>query len=317
MEDSAYCHKINEHFLNRCFAIDNSSFVRGIVEQVFYYFSPKIIMGCIVILQLVIPHIFSKATKSHHDKALRLYNIISFSLMSLFHRITYTFTLVPWVRYFINQPGPCSSAFLRVPSYNFPYSYSVSSVIFGMAILDFSSFKPSFLVPLSLLLIFVPSTAYVLVGWVSIGQVVSSSMLAVFLHYFTILTNNMVTIIEILVLLVANIATLFISIPQDMNTERNSSYHMIHGLGALFYDLYLIIQFLSNNEWTFIDVSRDSVKISMNNENVKHGSLRQTLVEMEESASFDERMASDKKHGFIAFMILLLIDGLNYMSRGL
>ena len=305
-------HIMNSNFLNRCFAVKHAPFIRNATAMLFDYFQPSKIMGLLIIILLVLPFIFKNPTRNGIDKTKKLYNLVRFTFLSLFHRITYVFTIVPWVSFFIAERGPCQCNGISTPYNNFPYAYSIASVISGLALFEFASFKPIVLYPIGLILIIVPSLLYVLGGWVSIGQALSSTLIAVFLHYFSILTTSYVTLAEDVVLFICNAVTLFWSIPYDTTTTHKKSPSIIHGMGALIYDFFLTLQFLRRNDWSYGNVSHENVVVAKSNT-----ALQSTLVNSDESASYHERMKSDSIDGVVAFIIILVFDSINMITKSL
>jgi len=312
MSSTSSCyHHIHDDVFNRCYSLPDSILIRNISKEVFYYFTPSILMACIVILQLILPFVFSSTSKANQSKAMRLYNVTRFFLLSLFHRITYAFSLVPWLSFWIKQPGPCSCTDLRVPTLNFPYQYTFSSVTCGMALFDFSSFNPVVLRILGSILLLVPSTVYVLSGWASLAQVLASGLFAIFLHYFHTLSTNLVALIENSGLLIANLITLFFTLAEDKVSKKKASPSIIHGIAALLYDTFLMIRFIQKNNWTFVNVSHESVV----SETSGHRSLSSTLIDADETAAFSQRMTTDQIDSIFAFFVVIFIDGATYSAK--
>ena len=306
-------HTINYNFLNRCFALKSAPVIRQATSVLFDFFQPSKIMGFLVIVLLILPFIFKYTTRNGWAKAKSLYNSVRFTFLSLFHRITYTFTVVPWISFLISDTGPCSCTNLSTPTLsNFPYGYSIASVICGLALFEFAPFKPLALYPLGIILIFLPSILYVLGGWVSIGQALASNLIAVFLHYFSILTTSYVTLGEDVILFLGNVITLIWSIPYDKVHKNKKSPSIIHGMGALVYDFYLTLRFLMQNDWSYGNVSHENVVGAK-----ESTTLKSTLVNADESASYFERMNQDSFDGVLAFVILLLFDSANMITKSL
>lgn len=306
-------HTLNGNFLNRCFALRNSPVIRSVTNQLFLYFTPTIIMAILVVILLILPYIFKYTSRNNRAKAKILYKSVRFTFLSLFHRITYVFTVVPWMSFLIKEKGPCQCTGLKLPSMNYPYSYSISSAIIGLALFEFASFKPIAMYPLGIFVMFMPSILYILGGWVSIAQATSSLLFAVFLHYFSILTTSYVTLGEDVVLFIANIITLFWSVPFDKSAK--SSYKtpsIIHGMGAIVYDFFLTLRFIMKNNWGYGNVTHENVVISKDNT-----ALQSSLINADESSSFLERMNSDGFDGIIAFAIILIFDAFNMVSKGI
>ena len=305
-------HTINSNFLNRCFAVRQAPLLREATSVLFDIFQPSKIMGLLIIILLVLPFIFKNPSRNGIDKTKKLYNLVRFTFLSLFHRITYVFTIVPWISFFIAEKGPCQCTNLSTPNNNFPYAYSIASVISGLALFEFASFKPIVLYPIGFILIIVPTLLYILGGWVSIAQALASTLIAVFLHYFSILTTSYVTLIEDIVLFLGNAISLFWSIPFDQTTTHKKSPSIIHGMGALCYDFFLTLRFLKHNDWSYGNVSHENVVVAKENT-----ALQSTLVNSDESASYHERMKLDSIDGVIAFVIILLFDTANMITKSL
>lgn len=305
---------INDHILNRCLAQKYSLLIREINGSLFYYFRPNISMALLIILQLVLPYIFKHTVRSNRQKAKSIYEIVKYAFLSIFHQIVYAYTLVPWVSYWIYAPGPCSCDRMRAPSHNFPYAYSIANVITGLIILEYSKFIPYILYPLGFIVLIVPSILYVLGGWASIAQCISSCLIGVFLHYMSILTPIYFRLIEDVLLLIANFVTLGFSIKANLAGVLNDSVpsQIIHGIGSLIYDFWMNIRFLQKNNWAYGNVSHEMVA-----ESKESKILKSSLLSIDDSAQFLTRMNSDSIDVVIGFIEIIVVDGINKLVAGL
>lgn len=315
MKDEGVCFdNINHHFLNRCFAFGAMNYIRNFTSSFFSYFSPSITASMIPIMITVIPFIFERSSKQTYDKTLRLYNVVRFTLLGFYHRLTYGYSVASVLKYLINQPAPCKCAAASSPySLNQPYQYSFMVTVLAMTIFDFSKYAPLPIYLISGMVLFLPNIFYILSGWASIGQVLGTVFLAAALHIYSRKTSNRAMFIESCFLFTVNLIFLvYYVVAGDIYDVRDSPVvTLFRGLLVLAYDIFLVLKFVIRNQWAYFTVEKGMILVE-----TESTALRSTLFGTDEDiTNFQQVMNTDKRDGLIAFITLILLKTVEYTLR--
>ncbi|OHS97950.1 hypothetical protein TRFO_35716 [Tritrichomonas foetus] len=310
-------HQINDNFLNRCCIVPQAVIIREVVQDIFKLIYPATLILLLMLLLLILPFIFSRTSRSSALKSQQLYNSIRFTLLSLFHRIAYSYSIIPLLSYFIHQPAPCSCVGVSTPEiYNSPYVYSFSSAMAGISLIDFASFSPKILYPLGIIVTIVPSICYILCGWASIGQSLFSISLAFLLFLYSSNTSNVVMLIESIILIIANFVVLMIEIcsktSKDIDSDIRISPSLIRGLLALFYELFLVLRFVQKNNWTFWQVEKGK-KLIIDDQST----IRSSLLSGDQTASFFGNVSSDEIDGIVGMIFAIFMGCIMHVVKGI
>lgn len=96
---------IGDSFLNRCFAGTKfASSIESLYTPLLGWSEPYPLILLILLLLIVLPTIFKVGA---FLKVSRLYNITRLGLLSLFHQISYSYTVIQTLALIIRQPPPC------------------------------------------------------------------------------------------------------------------------------------------------------------------------------------------------------------------
>lgn len=312
------CHStINDNILNKCLVIKDAEIIRTLTSSLFKIIYPWPLLTTLLILIVILPMVFSGTSHSLQEKALRIYNVSRFTLLSMFHRFSYCYTLCTGLSLFIKQSAPCVCAeFSDTLQQNMPYIYSYASASMGLILIHFSSFIPIVMLSLGIFIIIVPSILYILCGWSSIAQALVSVLLACILGFISNRTSNKLMLIEDCCFLVFNVVCVFYIFygkdPEYIEEWRRVKIlqNFINAGIALFVELFLVIRFLIDNNWAYFTIEKGSMMV------YDQGmALRSSLFTNEQAQEFSRRMRKDTIDGLIAFFIMIGFNVLRYVVR--
>ncbi|KAH0795878.1 hypothetical protein GPJ56_000245 [Histomonas meleagridis] len=308
---------INGNILNRCITVEDYGPLREFTQTFFNIVYPAIFTSVIIILITLLPFIFELSSKQLYRKSLRLYNIVRFTLLSLFHRVAYCYTVCSILRYLINQPAPCSCGKISSSkTQNQPYMYTCTAVMVAMTLFDFHQFSPKFFYILGAFILVFPSLFYMLSGWASLGQILFTTFLSIGLHIYSSKTSNRVMFVESIILFLANLIGMIV-ITYDKKNLTNFSVRdspaslMIRGaLCALFVVAHDLL-FLIENKWGYFTIKSGMLIVENEQTNIRSAIMSSD----DEVAMFHKTLKNDKTYGVVFFVVMILLKSCEYIAN--
>ena len=309
---------INKNFLNQCIIVKGYEPLRKFTQSFFNIIYPSIITSVIIILITILPFIFELSSRQLYRKSLRLYNIVRFTLLSLFHRVSYCYSFCSILRYLINQPSPCTCG--KYPpkrDINSPYMYTCCSTTVALKLFDFSQFSPIAFNLLALFTGIVPNIFYLLDGYASLGQILSTMFLTIFLHIYSSKSSNRMMLIEASILLVFNIS-FFIKIYNDDDSGvfsvRDSPLSlMLRGALCCFFVIAHDLCFLIQNKWGYFTIK--SGMLIVENEQT---SVRSTIMSSDDEINiFNRTIKNDKRNCVLIFLLTVFVKSIEYYLKNI
>ena len=315
MASEGVCYdSINHNILNRCFSTGSMNLGRIITEGMFEYISTSIVISFLSVLITALPFIFERTSRQNYGKATRLYNVIRFTLLGVYHRIGYSYTVVSILKFIIKQPGPCKCSNASSPlTENMPYAYTNTAMVISLTIFDFASFLPAIAYPLSAAIGILPNLCYILSGWASLAQVFGTAFFAAALHIYSSRTSNRMMLIEGCVLFVVNFCALiwYVAKGQNSDVKNTPVVTLFRGILVLLYDIFLILKFLMRNQWGYFTIQRGMLLVED-----ESSTLRSSLLSSDdEVGGFKHILSVDKRDGIIALLAVVLMKTIEYTLR--
>lgn len=297
-------HKINSNFLNRCTAIRDAPTIRTVIPNIFAFIYPAHILSILAILIFLLPFVFSLSSRQSFGKTLRLYNVVRFTILSLFQLIGYSLHLTAILRWFIRQPAPCdcqSQGMSNNENFNMPYFYTVGSVSIALYVFKFKKFDKVIAYFASIFIGVVPNIFYILTGWASIGQVLFSALLGSLLYLFASRTNNIVVIIENVIYFGFLIGIFLYILVNRLTIYYRFSIQILRGILISIYEIYEVLAFSKRTSWSYLNINKGVLLIEYQSE-----AIRSSLLEQEdEGKQYYEALRIDKRDGAIGLLICI------------
>ena len=305
---------INHNILNRCFSLGAMNLLRETTDSMFQLLSTTIVLSFLAVLITALPFIFERSSRQMYGKVTRLYNVIRFTLIGVYRRIGYGYTVLSILMLVIKQPAPCKCTQASgASSQNMPYAYTQTAIVIAMTIFDFGSLAPRIAYPLGIVIGFVPNLFYLLSGWASLGQLFGTAFLAASLHIYSSHTSNKMMLIEGCILLAVNFGALvwYMAKGQAHDVKNSPVIRLFRGVIVLLYDIFIVLKFLMRNQWGYFSIQRGLLLVED-----ETSSLRSSLLGSDEEArSFRQMISTDKRDGIIALLALVLLKTIEYTLR--
>ena len=305
---------INHHILNRCISLGSMNLIRDVTMWTLEYVSPSIVLSFLTVVITAIPFIFERTSRHMRGKTLTLYDVVRFTLIGVYHRIGYSYTIVSILKFVIDQPAPCTcSTASRPVSENMPYMYTSTATVIALTIFDLAAFGPAWVYVIAAVIGIVPNILYLLSGWASIAQVLGTMLLSTSLHIYSSRTSNRAMLIEGVILLIANLSGLIWYVVRGKKMDANDSpvVALFRGVLVLIYDVFLVLRFLMRNKWGYFTIHR-GVMIAEDDVTALRSSL---LTSESDVANYRIIMSGDKRDGIIGFCAVLLLKTVEYALR--
>lgn len=309
---------INSNILNRCVIVTHYEPLRKFTQSFFNIIYPTIITSVVIILITILPFIFDLSSRLLYKKSLRLYNIVRFTLMSLLHRVSYCYSFCSILRYLIKQPSPCTCGkYSTTKTLNMPYMYTFTSAIVSLTLFDFAQFSPIAFHSLAIFTGIVPNIFYWIDGYASLGQILATLFLAVFLHIYSSRTSNRVMLIEATILLILNLS-FFIKIYKDNNSGdfsvRESPLSlMMRGSLCCFIVIAHDLCFLIENKWGYFTIKSGMLIVENEQTNV-----RSTIMSSDDEVNiFYRTIKNDKRNFVLIFLFTVFVKSIEYYLKSI
>ena len=305
---------INHNILNRCISLGCMNAMRSLTQRLFEFVSTSIFLSFLTVVIAALPFIFERTSRQMYGKTLILYNVIRFTIIGVYHRIGYSYTIVSILKFGISQPSPCHCGTASRPaSENQPYMYSSTTTVIALAVFDLAQFGPVGVYVIAAVIGIVPNLFYLLSGWASIAQVVGTMFLAAALHIYSSRTSNRMMLVEGVVLLIANVGGLvwYVSRGENMDAADSPVVALFRGILVLVYDVFLVLRFLMRNDWGYFTINRGVIMAE--DEGM---TLRSSLLTSDRDiANYRDIIDGDKRDGIIAFLAVVLLKTIEYTLR--
>ena len=292
-----------DSFLNRCFA-NNEFFqkISGFYTPLLGWSEPYPLIFLLLMLLIVLPTIFRVGA---FLKVSRLYNITRLGLLSLFHQISYSYTVMESLCLIFKQPAPCFDNMISlsdVNNFSFPSTIISSSAFLIFTVTKYAGIKIYWAVLIWLAFFSVQTFLAIADNFNTFFQIVVTIFFSYLLHkWHTFLPFKFIHI-ENAVLLVFSLVIFIVYAVKKLSSFSNLFFTMWFNFLVLIIDEVLLARHhQTRGDFSTIERPGD-LKWTIETEHVE--TIR--LLNSEEEEMFTKNIDVDLNTSIIAFVIFFI-----------
>ena len=294
---------VGDSFLNRCFA-DSPIFqtINGLYTPLLGWSEPYPLIFLLLMLLIVLPTIFRVGA---FLKVSRLYNITRLGLLSLFHQISYSYTVMESLCLIFKQPAPCfsdMSALTDVNNYSFPSAIIASSAFLVFTVTKYVGIKIYFAIIIWIVFFSIQSFLAMADNFNTFFQ----SLVTIFFCYLLHIWHNFLPFkfihIENAVLFLFSLIIFIVYAALDLSSFSNLFFTMWFNFLVLIIDEVLLARHhQTRGDFSTIERPGD-LKWTIEKEHVE--TIR--LLNSEEEEMFTKNIDVDLNTSLIAFVLFFI-----------
>lgn len=291
-----YGNRLGDSFLHRCFAnIPLMDKLTGHYTPLLGWSEPYPMLLLTLVLLLVLPTIFRIG---QFQKASRLYHVTRLSLLSLFHQICYSYTLIEPISMLLRQSGPCFyDGMPESLDYALPSELIASAFFFLFTVTKFGGLSPLISIIVWTLSSVVICTLAIAAEFTSIFQAIVTICIVYIVHTWHQFLPFKFIHVENVLLFFLNTGV-FISYLIEQEKINDLFYEMWFSLLLPLIDEVMFIRHhISRENFSMIERPRDLIWTT---ESVHVESVR--LLNSEEEETFARNIREDLMTSIISFI---------------
>ncbi|KAJ5073709.1 hypothetical protein M0811_08546 [Anaeramoeba ignava] len=311
--------QLNNNIFNRCMKETPNGIGTIIAKTIYSFIYPELIMNFFVICIMILPWLmFQKKSSFSLDNSLKRRFLLSkLNFINFIHRLCYTFTLDIILYSIFRQRRPCKcesngdGIYTPVGSiYGMPSGDSLTAALIGTFLIEQAPIMPIISRILGVLVFIFVMFERVILGYHSLGQVISGASLGVALHFYSTRLPQYVTFIDNFLQLV--FGAIFLRLDPSLRfgkyDDNNLFGWLFDGYAFIIFESILLFRFYWKIDWKMLKFSY--VKMMKNldpfDKENPNFSVKSKISHLTVSS------LSDTFYFWIAFFICLVIQYLAY-----
>lgn len=201
---------INDNIFNRCLyrkPFDATVFV----QEVQAWFNPVFVSQVTFVMLFLLPLlVFGKTLQANFSQRWHFYRLLKLKLLNFLHRMTYTLVLDVALYCVFRQRRPCICDGAQIGSiYGMPSGDAMGGALLGAFLIDEGPVFPLLSRVFGALIIFCTCLERTMLGYHSLGQVITGASLGVLLHFYSTRAPQFMVYLDALVTVLLGFIALF------------------------------------------------------------------------------------------------------------